>query len=92
MKMMLPITLMLLSLCVKGHAQDVGTAIGMNASPVLQENRQDDKPQTQQEQQLANKRLQVAKQLVQIKQWYNSMMAGIQHMQLITTCMLVLVV
>ena len=72
---MLPITLIMLSLCVKVHAQDIGTAIGMNASPVLQEDHQNDKPQLQQqqqEQQLANKRLQVAKQLLLIKQWYNS--------------------
>ena len=77
---MLPITFILLSVCIIAYSQDVGTSIGISSSPDLQQRPQDDKAilllQKQQEQelqqQLANKRLQVAKQLLQIKQWYNS--------------------
>jgi len=80
MKKILPIFLILLSVCAMVHAQDVGNVTGMNASPNLQQHHQDDatilsSQQQKDEQlqlQLANKRLQVANQLSQIKQWYNS--------------------
>lgn len=80
MKKILPITLLLLSFCVIVYAQDVGTAIGMNASPDLQQGHQDEvtKPSSRQQKeeqlrrQLTDKRLQAANQLLRVRQWYNS--------------------